>query len=39
MNARRVTAEKMIASSKGQIDVEMAEKFLADHGQRILQAC
>ncbi len=31
MNARRVTAEKLIASSKGQIDVEMAEKFLSDH--------
>jgi hypothetical protein len=30
-NARRVTWEKKIAESKGQIDVELAEKFLADH--------
>jgi hypothetical protein len=30
-NARRVTAEKRIEQAKGQIDVEMAEAFLADH--------
>lgn len=30
-NARRVTWEKKIAESKGRIDVELAEKFLADH--------
>lgn len=31
MNARRVSAERKIASSKGQIDVNMAEAFLANH--------
>jgi len=31
MNARRVTAAKMIEGTKGQIDVELAEKFLSDH--------
>ncbi len=30
-NARRVTWEKKIAESKGRIDTEMAEKFMADH--------
>jgi hypothetical protein len=30
-NARRITWEKRIAGSKGQIDVDLAEKFLADH--------
>ena len=30
-NARRVTWEKKMKESKGQIDVEMAEKFMADH--------
>jgi len=30
-NARRVTWEKKIAESKGRIDIELAEKFLADH--------
>ena len=30
-NARRVTWEKRMKESKGQIDVEMAEKFMADH--------
>jgi len=30
-NARRVTAEKRIEQSKGRIDIEMAEQFLADH--------
>jgi hypothetical protein len=31
-NARRVTWEDKMASSKGRIDVRMAEQFLADHG-------
>ena len=31
MNARRVTWERKIASSKGQIDVNLAEQFLANH--------
>src|SRR5579862_609984 len=30
-NARRVTWEKKMADAKGRIDVELAEKFLADH--------
>ena len=30
-NARHVEWEKRIAAAKGQIDVEMAEQFLADH--------
>jgi hypothetical protein len=30
-NARRVTWEKKIAAARGRIDVEMAEKFMADH--------
>jgi hypothetical protein len=30
-NARRVTAEKMVEQAKGQIDVQFAEQFLADH--------
>ena len=30
-NARRVTAEKLVEGAKGQIDVQFAEKFLADH--------
>ena len=30
-NARRVTAEKQIEGTKGQIDVELAEQFLSDH--------
>ena len=30
-NARKVTAEKMVESAKGQIDVQFAEKFLSDH--------
>jgi len=30
-NARRVTWEKKMAENKGQIDVEMAEKFLSSH--------
>jgi hypothetical protein len=30
-NARRVTAEKEIESARGQIDVQIAEKFLSDH--------
>jgi hypothetical protein len=30
-NARRVTWEKKMKESKGQIDVEMAKKFMADH--------
>ena len=30
-NARRVTWEKRMADNKGRINVEMAEKFLADH--------
>lgn len=30
-NARRITAGKMIEDNKGQIDVELAEKFLSDH--------
>jgi hypothetical protein len=30
-NARRVTWEKKMKETKGQIDVEMAERFLADH--------
>ena len=30
-NARRVTWEKKIAATKGRIDVELAEQFLADH--------
>ena len=30
-NARRVTWEKRMAENKGRIDIEMAEKFLADH--------
>lgn len=30
-NARRVTFEKKMADSKGQIDVALAEKFMADH--------
>lgn len=30
-NARRVTWEQKMAASKGQIDVAMAEEFLADH--------
>ena len=31
MNARRTTWERKIAASKGQIDVNMAEAFLANH--------
>jgi len=31
MNARRVTWERKIAASKGQIDVNLAEQFLASH--------
>ncbi|MGA8740816.1 MAG: C45 family peptidase [Terracidiphilus sp.] len=31
MNARRITWERKIASSKGQIDVKLAEDFLASH--------
>ncbi len=31
MNARHVTWERKIAATKGQIDVDLAEKFLADH--------
>ena len=31
MNARHVTWERKIASSKGQIDVNLAEEFLANH--------
>ena len=31
MNARHVTWERKIASSKGQIDVTMAQEFLANH--------
>jgi hypothetical protein len=30
-NARRVTWEKKMAESKGRIDLEMAEQFMADH--------
>ena len=30
-NARRVRWEQLMKESKGQIDVEMAEKFMADH--------
>jgi hypothetical protein len=30
-NARRVTWEKKMAESKGRIDIEMAEQFIADH--------
>jgi hypothetical protein len=30
-NARRVTWEKKMSESRGRIDVELAEKFLADH--------
>jgi hypothetical protein len=30
-NARRVTWEKRMAGNKGRIDIDMAEKFLADH--------
>ena len=30
-NARHVTWEKKMAESKGRIDIEMAEQFLADH--------
>jgi len=30
-NARRVTWEKKMAESKGRIDVELAQQFLADH--------
>ncbi len=30
-NARRATWEKRMAENKGRIDIEMAEKFLADH--------
>jgi hypothetical protein len=30
-NARRVTWERKMKESKGQIDVEMAERFMADH--------
>ncbi len=30
-NARRVTWEKKMADSKGRIDVELAEQFMADH--------
>ena len=30
-NARRVTWEKKMAESKGRIDIEMAEQFMADH--------
>ena len=30
-NARRVTWEKKMAESKGRIDVELAEQFMADH--------
>jgi hypothetical protein len=30
-NARRVTWEKKMAASKGRIDVQMAEQFMADH--------
>jgi hypothetical protein len=30
-NARRITWEKKMSESKGGIDVDMAEKFLADH--------
>jgi hypothetical protein len=31
MNARHVTWERKIAATKGQIDVNLAEEFLADH--------
>ena len=31
-NARRITWEKKMSESKGSIDVDLAEKFLADHG-------
>jgi hypothetical protein len=31
-NARRVTWEKRMGEARGRIDVEMAEQFLADHG-------
>jgi hypothetical protein len=31
MNARRVRWEQLMQQNKGQIDVEMAEKFLGDH--------
>jgi hypothetical protein len=31
MNARHVTWQRKIAATKGQIDVDLAEKFLADH--------
>lgn len=31
MNARRITAEKRIQDARGRIDIELAEKFLADH--------
>ncbi|MGA2673738.1 MAG: C45 family peptidase [Terracidiphilus sp.] len=30
-NARRVTWEKKMAEAKGRIDIQMAERFLADH--------
>jgi hypothetical protein len=30
-NARRVTWEKKMAESKGRIDIELAEQFMADH--------
>ena len=30
-NARRVTWEKKMAASKGRIDIQMAEQFMADH--------
>jgi len=30
-NARRVTWEKKMANSRGSIDIELAEKFMADH--------
>ncbi|WP_446742994.1 C45 family autoproteolytic acyltransferase/hydolase [Silvibacterium acidisoli] len=35
-NARRVTWESRMAQNKGRIDVEMAEKFLADHEDSFL---
>jgi hypothetical protein len=32
MNARHIRAEELIQQNKGKIDVELAERFLADHG-------
>ncbi len=32
MNARHLRAEELIRENKGKIDVELAERFLADHG-------